>query len=308
MFNKILVTGSLGQLGSYLSEDILNKGFEVIGLDNGVNRCQNIPEKINKITLKGDVCDEKLLNKIFNGIDAVVHCAAQVSVEKSLINPKYDAENNILGTINLLQAAVKSSLIKCFIYISSAAIYGNPIKLPINENHPKNPLSAYGLSKFTGEQYVNLYWQIHKLPTVVIRPFNIYSKRADPKSSYSGVITKFIGRVNSNKPPIIDGDGNQTRDFIYVKDVVQMIQLALEKKDAVGQVFNCGCGNPVTINHLAKVIINAFGKTIKPTYATERRGDIKYSYADINKAKNILGFKPNYTLEDGLKEMIGSKV
>jgi len=304
MIKKILVTGSLGQLGSYLSKDIFEDGKEVIGLDNRINKLSDELDSINKITLKEDICDDKIVNKILDDVDAVVHCAAQVSVEKSLENPRYDAENNIIGTINLLQAAVESSSVKRFIYISSAAIYGNPIELPISENHPLNPLSAYGLSKLTGEKYVNMFWQIHRLPTVVIRPFNIYSKRADPTSPYSGVISKFIGQVKANKPPIIEGDGNQTRDFIHAKDVVQMILLALEKKEAAGEVFNCGCGKPTSINELADIVIKASGKKFKPVYTKERKGDIKYSYADIKKAKNVLNFKPNVKLEEGLKELV----
>jgi UDP-glucose 4-epimerase len=304
MIKKILVTGSLGQLGFYLSKELLEDGKDVIGLDNRINKLSDELDSINKITLKEDICDDKIVNKILDDVDAVVHCAAQVSVEKSLENPRYDAENNIIGTINLLQAAVKYPSIKRFIYISSAAIYGNPIELPISENHPLNPLSAYGLSKLTGEKYVNMFWQIHKLPTVVIRPFNIYSKRADPKSPYSGVISKFIGQVKANKPPIIEGDGNQTRDFIHVKDVVQMILLALEKKEAVGEVFNCGCGKPTSINELADIVIKVSGKKFKPVYTKERRGDIKYSYADIKKAKDVLNFKPNVRLEVGLKELV----
>jgi len=307
MINKILVTGSLGQLGSYLCEDILDSGIKVIGLDNGLNKCLNTLEKVNRITINGDICDEKMVNKILNDVDAVVHCAAQVSVEKSLINPKYDAENNVIGTLNLLQAAVKSLSVKRFVFISTAASYGNPVELPINENHPQNPLSAYGLSKLSGEKYVHMFWQIHKLPTVVIRPFNFYSKRADPKSPYSGVITKFIGRINGNKPPIIEGDGYQTRDFIHVKDVVQMIRLVLENEDAVGEAFNCGCGKPTSIKELAEIITKVSGKTFEPIFTEERKGDIKHSYADIKKAKNVLDFKPNIKIEDGLGELINSK-
>jgi len=306
MIKKILVTGSLGQLGSYLCEDILDSSKEVIGLDNGANKCLNIPERINKVTILGNIRDEKIVNKVLNEVEMVIHCAAQVSVENSLNNPVYDAENNVIGTINLLQAALRYSSIKRFVYISTAASYGNPVELPINENHPQNPLSPYGLSKLAGEKYVHMFWQIHRLPTVVIRPFNIYSKRADPKSPYSGVITKFIGRVKSNKPPIIEGDGKQTRDFIHIKDVVQMIRSVLEKEDAVGEVFNCGCGNPVSINQLAETITKIAGKTFEPVYIEERKGDIKHSYADIKKAKKLLHFKPKFELKEGLKEIINS--
>jgi UDP-glucose 4-epimerase len=304
MINEILVTGSLGQLGSYLSEDFIKDGLVVRGLDNGINKCPTVPENLTKITTVGDIRDKSIVPEIINDVDAIVHCAAQVSVEKSINDPVFDAENNIIGTINLLQSAVKSPFIKRFVYISSAATYGNPIELPIIENHPQNPLSDYGLSKLTAEKYVNMFWQIHKLPTVIIRPFNFYSKRADPGSPYSGVITKFISRIKDDKPPIIEGTGDQTRDFIHINDVVKMIRLVIENNDSIGESFNCGIGTPVSINNLADIVIKISGKSLKPTYIEKRKGDIKHSYSDTSKAKKILNFEPNVKLEDGLKDLI----
>lgn len=304
MVKKILITGSLGQIGSYLCEDLMQQNMEIVGLDNETNKCMGLPKEVEKITVKGDICDKKLVSALFEDIYAVVHCAAQISVEDSLKDSIYDAKNNIIGTINLLEAAAKSHSIKRFVYISSAATYGNPVKLPVDENHPQNPLSPYGLSKLAGEKYVNMYQQIHNLPTVVIRPFNVYSKRVDLKSPYSGVITRFISRVKANEPPIIMGDGKQTRDFIHVKDVVQMIRIALEREEAVGEIFNCGCGKPITINQLADEIINISGKNLKPIYAKEREGDIKHSYADIRKTKKILKIESKIELKDGLKGII----
>ena len=306
MIKKILITGSLGQLGSYICEDFLDDGINIIGLDNGTNKCSSVPERVANITTIGDIRDENKVNEILEGIEAIIHCAAQISVEKSIIDPKNDADNNIVSTLNLLQAVVKTKSVKRFVYISTAATYGNPIKLPINEIHPQMPLSGYGLSKLAAERYVNMFWQIHKLPIVVIRPFNIYSKRADPKSQYSGVITKFIDCIKENKPPKIEGDGNQTRDFIHVKDVVKMIRLVLDKDEAVGEVFNCGCGQPVTINKLAEVITNISRKNFDPIHVEKRKGDIKHSYADISKANKILNFLPSVDLEHGLKEIINS--
>ena len=304
MINKILVTGNLGQLGSYLSENLMEKNYEVIGLDNKTNNCSILPDKLDKISQIGDIKDKKSVIKAIKNVDAVVHCAAQVSVEKSMIDPINDLENNVLGTLNLLKCAVDSNSIKRFVYISTAAVYGNPIKLPITEDHPKNPISGYGLSKLTAERYVNMFWQIYKLPTVIIRPFNFYSERADPKSPYSGVITKFISRVKENQPPIIEGDGNQTRDFIHALDVVQMIVLTLEKEKSIGETFNCGSGNQTSINNLAKIIINASKKSLKPMYTKDRVGDIKYSYTDIKKAQDLLGFNPKIKLEDGMIDLI----
>jgi UDP-glucose 4-epimerase len=304
MIKKILVTGSLGQVGSYLCEELLANNLEIIGLDNEVTRCHNLPDKLEQITIKGDICDEALVNKIMKKVDAVVHCAAQTSVEKSLKNPKYDLKNNVIGTNTLLDAAARNKSIKCFVYISSAAIYGNPIKLPIDEKHQQGPLSPYGVSKLTAEKYVDMYRRIFKIPSVIIRPFNIYSVRADPKSPYSGVITKFIDRVKSNKPPVIEGDGTQTRDFIHAKDVVRMIRMILKNRNAIGEIFNSGCGKPISINELASAIIKNSGKNLNTTYKTERKGDIKHSYSNMQKAKKILNFVPTIKLKDGLEEII----
>ena len=301
MVEKVLITGSLGQIGSYLCEDLMQNNIEIIGLDNESNICPNLPKEVKNITIKGDIRDISIVKDIMKKVDAVVHLAAQINVAESVKDPIFDAENNIMGTLTLLQAAIKSPSIKRFVYISSAATYGNPVELPIKEEHPQNPLSGYGISKLTGEKYVNMYWQIHKLPSVIIRPFNIYSKRADPNSPYSGVINKFIGRVETNESPLIEGDGEQTRDFIYVSDVIQMIRAALEKNEAIGEIFNCGCGQPTTVNQLAKIIINSSGKNIEPKYIKEREGDIKHSFADISKAKRVLNFEPNIELEKGLK-------
>lgn len=304
MKDKILITGSLGQLGSYLSEYFLEKNLTIVGLDNESNPCPKISEKVKELTIKGDIRDEKLVEKLIKDVDVIIHCAAQVSVKNSLDNPAYDAENNILGTIALLNKAKEKTNLKRFIYISSAATYGKPIRLPIDEKHPQNPLSPYGLSKLTAEKYVNMFSKIHKVPAVVIRIFNIYSKRADINNPYSGVITRFIGQSKENKPPIIEGDGEQTRDFIYIKDVANMINLILNNKESTGETFNCGSGKPTTIKEIADKIISISGKNTDMIFKDKRKGDIKHSYADISKAKKVLGFKPEIDLTEGIKELM----
>jgi len=304
MIKKVLVTGSLGQLGSYLCEDLFKDDIEVIGLDNEINKCIEIKDEIDKITVKGDIRNRKIVDKIMCEVDSVVHCAAQVSVDKSINNPIYDADNNIIGTLNLLDSALKVGSINRFVFISTAAVYGNPVKLPIDETHPKNPLSGYGLSKLAAEKYVRMFYEIHKLPTVVIRPFNFYSKRSDPKSPYSGVITKFISRVKENKAPIIEGDGEQTRDFFYVQDVVNIIRASLIKEEAVGKAFNCGKGRQTSINELSEIIIKLFDKDLEPVYVEKRKGDIKHSYSDVSKAKNLLEYNSEYSLKEGLEKII----
>ncbi|MBU4374360.1 MAG: NAD-dependent epimerase/dehydratase family protein, partial [Euryarchaeota archaeon] len=246
---KILLTGGLGQVGSYLGER-LSDSNEVTIIDNFSNSLNNIklPSKIKII--RGDIRNQKVVNELVSEADAIIHTAAQTSVNKSIEDPVYDADNNINGTLNFLEAARKSD-IERFIYISSAAVYGDPITLPVNEEHPTNPLSPYGLSKLTSEKYTRLYYNLYGLPTVCLRPFNIFSPRQNPESPYSGVITKFIERIRNDQNPIIFGDGNQTRDFVYIEDVAAAIFNTVENKKAVGDVFNIGTGKPTRIKELA---------------------------------------------------------
>ena len=280
----ILITGSSGQLGSYLVESVKNS----VGMDI-------IPSRYTKIV--GDIRGD--LENMLKGydIDAIIHAAAQVSVVKSVEDPKFDADNNIMGTINLLEYARKHD-VEQFIYISSAAIYGEPQYLPIDEEHPKDPKSPYGLSKLTGERYSLLYGELYGIKVASVRPFNIFSPRQDPSNPYSGVISIFVDRAKKGKELIIYGDGTQTRDFVNVYDVVQLIKLALEKK-AEG-VYNCGTGRETSINELAKIIISLSGKNVGIKYDAPRAGDIKRSYADIKRAMEI-GYKPTTNLKEDLR-------
>jgi len=289
---KILITGSSGQLGSYLVE-ALHKDHIVIGLDKKASKYTNIV---------GDIRDFNLVKNIVKHVDVIIHCAAQISEDFSVKNPLIDAEINIIGTLNLLLAS-KEVKLKKFIYISSSAVYGEAVYLPIDEKHPKNPKSPYGVSKLAGENYAIAFREIFKVPTICIRPFNIYSEREDPKSPTAGVISIFVHRVKNNKSPIIFGNGCQTRDFIHALDVVNMILLALNYEgDEI--VFNCGTGKPTSINELARLIISLSGKNLEPIYTDERPGDIKHNYADIRKAQKILDFKPKISLREGIKRLM----
>ncbi|MCZ7384077.1 MAG: GDP-mannose 4,6-dehydratase [Candidatus Methanoperedens sp.] len=294
------MTGGLGQVGSYLVERGLSENYEITILDNFSNNLNNVKFPPNTRIIKGDIRNPKIVKELAAKADTIIHTAAQINVNKSIDDPIYDADNNINGTLNLLEAARKSD-IKRFVYISSAAVYGDPITLPINEEHFTNPLSPYGLSKLTGEKYTRLYYNLYELPTVCLRPFNIFSPRQNPSSPYSGVITKFIEKVRNNRNPIIFGDGNQTRDFVYIEDVVAAIFNTIENKKAVGDVFNIGTGKPTRIEELAKMIIKVSNKKLEPEFAPASIGDIRESYADITKAGKILGYKPKYLLEQGLK-------
>jgi len=294
---KVLVTGSAGQLGSYVCEALRGR-HEISGLD-----LRPAAPGLRSISHRGDIRRRTDVRKSLRNVEAVVHCAAQVSVELSTEDPLGDAKTNVLGTLNLLDEAYRSSVAK-FIYVSSAAVYGNPRRVPVDEAHPTEPMSNYGASKLSGEKYALAYAQSTPIQASVIRPFNFYSVRADPKSPYSGVMTKFVTRVKAGKPPIIEGDGKQTRDFVHVRDVVEMIRLMLENEGLSGQVFNCGSGKATTVLSLAKMAIELGGKDLEPEFTDARRGDIRHSQADIRRARKALGFVPRVKLREGLAEML----
>ncbi|MEM2179051.1 MAG: NAD-dependent epimerase/dehydratase family protein, partial [Candidatus Methanomethylicaceae archaeon] len=218
-------------------------------------------------------------------------------------NPILVNEVNVVGSLNVLKIAIEENVDK-FIYASSCAIYGEAENLPIKEEDKLNPLSPYASSKISVEYYCKVFYKAYGLKTICLRYFNVYGPR-QKTGEYAGVIPIFIQRIKNNKPPIIYGDGKQTRDFVYVKDVVDASIKALEKEEAVGEIFNIGSGEAITINQLAETLLKILGKEkLKPIYKKERIGDIKNSYANIEKAKKILGYKPKYTLIDGLKEML----
>lgn len=304
MSDHVLLTGGLGQVGSYICEELVSRGHVVTILDNLSSPGNPYPPEANFV--KGDIRDASLVSILVNNADIVIHCAAQIYVSRSMEDPINDAQNNVMGTLNLLNAARKAN-IKRFVYFSSAATYGDTVHLPVGESHPQEPLSPYGASKLSGEKYTLMFHKAYGLPTTSIRPFNIYSPRQDPSNPYSGVISKFIDNVRHDKPPVIFGDGSATRDFVSVHDVVDMVMLMLEKDEAVGKAFNCGTGNVTRIDELANTIIDIYGKDIKPDFQPERPGDIKDSYADISLAKKVLGYRPKVPLQDGLREIIESK-
>jgi len=294
---KLLVTGSSGQLGSYVCE-LLADRHEIIGMDIKPAVVPGLKSLVGDIRRPGDV------REALSDVDAVVHCAAQVSVERSLEDPVSDAETNVIGTINLLQECAARK-VRRFVYVSSAAVLGDPKYIPIGEAHPTEPMSNYGASKLAGERFALAYTKSHGVDVVVVRPFNFYSPRADPESPYSGVITKFILRVKAGKAPMIEGDGLQTRDFIHARDVASCIGLLLEKDDISGEVFNCGSGVATSVLDLAKLVISAGSMDIEPEFTAPRKGDIRKSVADISKAKALLGFSTKVALRDGIAEMFG---
>lgn len=297
---RIVVTGTSGQVGSYLMEHFMRK-HEVLGLDN---RPCPYPE-LKENTRLVDIALERDLGSYLKDADWVIHCAAQVSVERSMKDPMFDATNNVIGTLNMLWNSFLHE-VRNFIYISSAAVFGNPQRIPIDEGHPTLPMSPYGASKLCGEKYVQAFAAGYGLSTVIIRPFNIYSKRADPDSPYSGVITKFVSWAKQGKPLLVEGDGEQTRDFVHISDVLQMVDLVIRKANvSIGRTFNCGSGKACSINALAETVRSLAGNRSEIKHVAPRPGDIRHSCADIALAREILEYEPRKELREGLMELLG---
>jgi len=253
--------------------------------------------------VKGDVRNRVDVKKAVEDVDYIFHLAAIVSVELSIKNPVLVEEVNVGGTLNLLEESLNLDL-KKFVYVSSCAVYGNPKYLPIDEEHPTKPLSPYGVSKLTAEHYCKVFYRIYGLKTVCLRLFNVYGPRQS-SGPYSGVISKFVGCLKRRKPPVIFGDGEQTRDFIYIDDVIDATLSASESKKCAGKIINVGSGRETSINELAKILVEIFGyKEVKPKYADAKPGDIRRSCADLTKAKKLLDFKPKISLEEGLRKVV----
>ena len=250
--------------------------------------------------IEGSVTDLPLLNKLFQNVSYVFHLAAIPSVPRSIENPLSSHDVNATGTLNVLLAA-KDNKVKKVIYASSSSVYGDTPTLPKRENMPPNPQSPYAVTKLAGEYYCQVFYEVFALPTICLRYFNVYGTRQDPSSQYAAVIPRFIDRLSRGEPPIIFGDGEQTRDFTFVKDAAEANILATES-DATG-VFNVGTGRRVSINELARLITRLMDKDSKPIYQKLRPGDVRHSLADISKAKQF-GYNPRYNLEEGLGETL----
>lgn len=297
-----VITGGAGFIGSYIAESLINNGCSVTVIDNlTTGRISNITHLINDGQLQfieGSVTDRHLLQKVFRGSEVVFHQAAIPSVPRSISNPISTHEANATGTLNVLVTARDASIRKV-IYASSSSVYGDLPALPKRENAEEKPLSPYAVSKLAGEHYCRVFNQVYGLATACLRYFNVYGPRQDPNSEYAAVIPQFISAILADKSPIIYGDGEQTRDFTFVQDVVAANILA-STSDATG-VFNIGSGQRISITDLANIIIKLTDRDdIIPVYENERTGDIKHSLADISKSKTF-GYSPSYSLNDGLQ-------
>jgi UDP-glucose 4-epimerase len=301
------VTGGAGFIGSHSVDRLIAEGSEVIVIDNfDTGQPSNLSDHKNLRIVKGDIRDYALVKRTLKDVDAVLHEAALVSVVLSVQDPIVANEINVAGTLNLLKASSDFG-VKRFVYASSAAVYGNTSGAQKKEDMPTDPASPYGISKLAAEKYAKIFHELYGLETVSLRYFNVYGprQRFDEKSAYGSVISIFLDRVLKNMPPVIHGDGMQTRDFVYVKDVVEANMLALNKSNAVGNVFNIGTGKRTTVNKVAQLLKQITKKkNLKNTHANPRPGDVRHGYADISKAEKTLGYKPKYSIEQGLTELV----
>ncbi|MDD5127386.1 MAG: SDR family oxidoreductase [Dehalococcoidales bacterium] len=306
MMKKAIVTGGAGFIGSHLAGALAERGYHVTIIDDlSSGKKENfsgLTGHANVSFILGSITKLPLLQELFKGTEYVFHLAAVPSVPRSVKDPLLSNEVNITGTLNVLVAA-RDSGAKKVIYASSSAVYGDTPTLPKQESMPPNPQSPYAVAKLAGEYYCQVFAKVYGLPTAALRYFNVYGPRQDTASEYAAAIPSFIESALSGKPPQIFGNGEQTRDFIFVKDAVSANLLAAEGT-ATG-VFNVGTGQRITINQLAKLVADLSGHNIKPVYHKNRPGDILHSFADISRLA-AFGYQPAHTIEEGLKETIRS--
>ena len=306
--SKVLVTGGAGFIGSNLTETLLKQGHLVRVLDNfSTGRRENLvfdkPFPSLEI-IEGDICDLNICQRAMNDVEFVFHQAALASVQRSVEDPLTSNSVNVEGTLNVLLAA-RDAGVKRFVYASSCAVYGDDPIIPKREEMAPNPLSPYALQKYIGEEYCRLFSQLYRLETVSLRYFNIFGPKQDPTSIYSAVIPKFISAMLEDHPPIIFGDGEQSRDFTYIDNVVQANLLAMSVDHLNGEAINIACGKRISLNQLLDILKDIIGSKVSPVYQEPRKGDIRHSLADIQKGKKFLNYCPIVEIGDGLKKTVG---
>lgn len=301
-YQYYLVTGGAGFIGSHLVEKLVNMGCRVRVLDDfSTGKEENLSHLSKRVEIiRGDVRDQKLCFKAAEGMEVVLHQAALASVPRSISEPHLAHEINVTGTLNLLLAAAKTG-VKSFVFASSSAVYGDDQTFPKKEGQEGKSLSPYAAQKLSSEKYCQVFSRLYGFNAVCLRYFNVFGPRQDPNSQYAAVIPIFITRMLQGKPPVIFGDGHQSRDFIYVENVVQANLQAAEFDSFRGEVFNIGTATRVTINKLAEVLNSCLNLSLQPIYADPRPGDIYESFADISRAEKYLGFKPEIDFVQGLK-------
>jgi nucleoside-diphosphate-sugar epimerase len=298
---RYLVTGGAGFIGSNTVDELVRRGHSVVVLDDvSSGKEDNLAEIRNKITfIKGSITDIEVVRKAMHEAEYVLHLAARTSVPRSVKDPIETNKINIDGTLNVLVAA-KELKVKRVVFAASSSAYGETATLPKVETMQPEPISPYGVTKYVGELYGQTFGRCYGLENVALRYFNIFGPRQDPGSPYSGVLAKFCTAFLEDTQPVVFGDGEQTRDFTYVENAVQANLLACEAPNASGKVFNVGVGGRISLNEVLRELGKITGKPLEAKYEAPRDGDIRDSQADISQAREILGYEPQVTFEEGL--------
>jgi UDP-glucose 4-epimerase len=307
--DKMVVTGGAGFIGSNLAEHLLGLGYHVTVIDNlSTGRAQNLSGWSEKAAghfqfLQTDINETDRLRQAFQGVSCVFHLAAIPSVARSIENPAATQTANINGTLSVLTAA-RDAGVKRVVAASSSSIYGDDANLPKQEDRTGRCLSPYALSKFVTEEYCRLFYKLYGLETVALRYFNVFGPRQDPNSHYAAVIPRFATLLLSGRQPTIFGDGEQSRDFTFVANVIQANLKAATAPNVAGEAFNIGCGTRTSLNELFEKLSRIVGCPIQPRYEPARKGDVRHSLADVRKAGRMLGYSPDITLEEGLQRVV----
>jgi UDP-glucose 4-epimerase len=302
---RYLITGGAGFIGSNLAEGLLAEGKDAAIFDNfSTGRRENIEGLEGLHVIEGDLRNYDEIRGALDGVDIVFHEAALPSVAKSILDPVKSNKNNIDGTVNLLLAA-RDAGVKKVVYAGSSSAYGDAETLPKIETMRENPISPYAVNKLTAEQFCRVFSKVYELDTAVLRYFNIFGPKQDPSSPYSGVISLFVTKLLAGEQPVIYGDGEQSRDFTFIANVVSANFKAAEAGPTHGETFNIACGAAVTVNRLFEIIRDLTGaKGVEPIHAEPRKGDVRHSLAEISKARNAFGYEPRVDLEEGLRQTV----
>jgi nucleoside-diphosphate-sugar epimerase len=302
---EYLVTGGAGFIGSHIVEALVQRGERVRVLDDlSTGRLENLAAVRDRIQWhQGDIRDRDGIRSCFGGVDYVLHLAALSSVARSLADPAATNSVNIDGTLNVLLLAREAG-VKRVVFAGSAAVYGDSPGLPRSEGQPPRPLSFYALTKLTGEYYCQLFTRLFGLEAVALRFFNIFGPRQDPESPYSGVLSKFVMAYLREETPTIFGDGEQSRDFTYVTNVVEAVLRACSASGAAGGVINVGTGQRYTLNQTVDLLNDIFQRRITPRRGPPRQGDVRDSQADLTLARQLLGYEPQVSFEEGLRKSV----
>ena len=305
MSTRFLLTGGAGFIGSHIVKRLVGEGAVVRVVDNlstgQVARLENLRCSIEYV--EADLADNLVSDEVVKDVDYVLHQAAVPSVQRSVCDPIGTNRANVTATLNLLESCRKAK-VRRFVYAASSSAYGDTEVLPKSEEMPPNPLSPYALQKLAGEHYCKLYYSLYGLETVCLRYFNVFGPGQDPHSEYSAVIPKFISKLLINELITVYGDGEQSRDFTYVENVVDANLLALQATKACGKVLNVGCGERITLNTLIQLLEEIVGVKAKVSYSASKPGDVRHSLADINLARRLLEYEPKVMVKEGLRRTV----